>query len=87
MRAIATTYLQWEWLSCSLFPPNAIYLSFSSSQPNRAHAAELGNVVPDEPMLFLKPTSSYVVEGGAIEVGTSFKYVSMGQNSASVTTG
>ena len=34
----------------------------------RAHAAELGNVVPTEPLLFLKPTTSYVEEGGAVVV-------------------
>lgn len=33
-----------------------------------AHAKELGNAVPKEPVLFLKPTSSYVREGGAIEI-------------------
>eukprot|EP00118_Oscarella_pearsei_P004027 m.16724 g.16724 ORF g.16724 m.16724 type:complete len:221 (+) comp27092_c0_seq1:623-1285(+) len=34
----------------------------------REHAAELGNVVPSEPLLFLKPPSSYVQEGKAIKV-------------------
>ncbi|KAA8548953.1 hypothetical protein F0562_000637 [Nyssa sinensis] len=33
-----------------------------------AHAKELGNAVPKEPVLFLKPTSSYLENGGAIEV-------------------
>ncbi|KAI4364457.1 hypothetical protein MLD38_020547 [Melastoma candidum] len=33
-----------------------------------AHAKELGNPVPKEPVLFLKPTSSYVTDGGTIEV-------------------
>ncbi|GBG78327.1 hypothetical protein CBR_g26355 [Chara braunii] len=33
-----------------------------------AHAKELGNEVPKEPVLFLKPTSSYVRKGGVIEV-------------------
>ncbi|KAI6683249.1 hypothetical protein NL676_029162 [Syzygium grande] len=33
-----------------------------------AHAKELGNAVPKEPMLFLKPTSSYLENGGTIEV-------------------
>ncbi|MCO5575777.1 hypothetical protein L7F22_029582 [Adiantum nelumboides] len=33
-----------------------------------AHAKELGNTVPKEPVLFLKPTSSYVCEGGVIEI-------------------
>ncbi|KAH9305607.1 hypothetical protein KI387_010011, partial [Taxus chinensis] len=33
-----------------------------------AHAKELGNAVPKEPVLFLKPTSSYVQNGGTIEI-------------------
>ncbi|XP_057957886.1 probable acylpyruvase FAHD1, mitochondrial [Malania oleifera] len=33
-----------------------------------AHAKELGNAVPKEPVLFLKPTSSYLANGGTIEV-------------------
>lgn len=37
----------------------------------RAHAAELGNPVPEEPMLFLKPTSSYVTQGKPIVVSPS----------------
>ncbi|KAK8671155.1 hypothetical protein V6N13_037760 [Hibiscus sabdariffa] len=32
------------------------------------HAKELGNAVPKEPVLFLKPTSSYLENGGTIEV-------------------
>ncbi|CAI0466886.1 unnamed protein product [Linum tenue] len=31
-----------------------------------AHAKELGNAVPKEPVLFLKPTSSYLDNGGTI---------------------
>ncbi|GAB2295195.1 Acylpyruvase fahd1, mitochondrial [Dionaea muscipula] len=33
-----------------------------------AHAKELGNAVPKEPVLFLKPTSSYLPNGGTIEI-------------------
>ncbi|CAI9108810.1 OLC1v1008503C1 [Oldenlandia corymbosa var. corymbosa] len=33
-----------------------------------AHAKELGNAVPKEPVLFMKPTSSYLENGGTIEV-------------------
>ena len=40
---------------------------FANRAP-REHAAELGNAVPTTPMLFLKPTSSYLRTGGAIEV-------------------
>ncbi|MGV3709099.1 MAG: fumarylacetoacetate hydrolase family protein [Gemmatimonas sp.] len=34
----------------------------------RAHAAEMGNEVPKEPMLFLKPPSSIIREGEAIKL-------------------
>ncbi|PIA61315.1 hypothetical protein AQUCO_00300689v1 [Aquilegia coerulea] len=33
-----------------------------------AHAKELGNAVPKEPVLFMKPTSSYLSNGGNIEI-------------------
>ena len=33
----------------------------------RAHAAELGNDVPDEPLIFLKPPSSVIGPGAAIQ--------------------
>ncbi|KAL5539923.1 hypothetical protein UlMin_043062 [Ulmus minor] len=33
-----------------------------------AHAKELGNAVPKEPVLFMKPTSSYLESGGTIEI-------------------
>jgi len=32
------------------------------------HAKELGNAVPKEPFFFLKPTSSYVDDGGTVEI-------------------
>lgn len=34
----------------------------------RAHAAEMGDVVPKEPMLFFKPTSAIIREGEAIKL-------------------
>lgn len=34
----------------------------------REHALELNNPVPTEPFAFLKPTSSYIVEGQKIKV-------------------
>ena len=37
---------------------------------HRAHAEELGNVVPTKPILFLKPTSSYITQGQSIKVNT-----------------
>src|SRR5688500_14669655 len=33
----------------------------------RAHAAELGNEVPAEPLLFLKPPSALLAHGGEVE--------------------
>ncbi|XP_058076501.1 probable acylpyruvase FAHD1, mitochondrial isoform X2 [Magnolia sinica] len=38
-----------------------------------AHAKELGNAVPKEPVLFLKPTSSYLQNGGTIEIPHSLE--------------
>jgi 2-keto-4-pentenoate hydratase/2-oxohepta-3-ene-1,7-dioic acid hydratase in catechol pathway len=35
-------------------------------QNYRAHAAEMGKGVPDEPIMFLKPLSSMIASGGAI---------------------
>ncbi|CAG8471464.1 267_t:CDS:2 [Dentiscutata heterogama] len=32
------------------------------------HAKELGNTVPTSPIFFLKPTSSYLLQGGSVEV-------------------
>ncbi|WAR22194.1 FAHD1-like protein [Mya arenaria] len=34
----------------------------------KAHAHELGNALPSKPMLFLKPTSSYIAEGEKIRI-------------------
>jgi len=34
----------------------------------RDHAAELGNAVPETPLLFLKPASSYILEGTDIRI-------------------
>jgi 2-keto-4-pentenoate hydratase/2-oxohepta-3-ene-1,7-dioic acid hydratase in catechol pathway len=32
------------------------------------HAKELGNAVPDEPLVFLKPASSLVLDGGTVRI-------------------
>jgi hypothetical protein len=40
----------------------------SLSVTQRAHAKELGNAVPDKPLLFLKPPSSIVLEPKPIEI-------------------
>lgn len=37
------------------------------------HAAELGNSVPEKPLLFMKPTSAYVREGDTINVPMNCK--------------
>ena len=34
------------------------------------HAKELGNAVPKAPFFFLKPTSSYLANGGTVEIPT-----------------
>ena len=57
-----------QWYSHKQLLVCVIFLSHSSCYSLRAHAAELGNTVPKEPLLFLKPTSSYLEEGGAIVV-------------------
>ena len=36
----------------------------------RALAAEQGNPVPEQPIVFMKPTSSYVTEGQSIQVSS-----------------
>jgi acylpyruvate hydrolase len=33
-----------------------------------SHAKELGNALPKDPIVFLKPTSSYLENGGTIEI-------------------
>lgn len=41
----------------------------SDTMPSESeHAKELGNAVPQSPFFFLKPTSSYLENGGAIEI-------------------
>ncbi|KAI9278843.1 hypothetical protein BDA99DRAFT_16928 [Phascolomyces articulosus] len=37
------------------------------------HAKELGNAVPKSPFFFLKPTSSYLPNGGTVEIPTGCK--------------
>jgi acylpyruvate hydrolase len=37
------------------------------------HAQELNNAVPSSPILFLKPTSSYIAEGRAIEIPSAVR--------------
>jgi acylpyruvate hydrolase len=32
------------------------------------HIKELGNTAPKEPFFFLKPTTSYVLSGGKVEI-------------------
>ncbi len=35
---------------------------------HRDHAKEMGGPVPTQPMFFLKPTSSYLLQPGCIEI-------------------
>ena len=37
----------------------------------RALAAEQGNPIPERPIIFFKPTTSYIVEGQSILVNTN----------------
>ncbi|KAG0612061.1 hypothetical protein M758_7G187400 [Ceratodon purpureus] len=40
-----------------------------------AHAKELGAAIPKEPLIFLKPTSSYVREGSFVEIPSSCTFL------------
>ena len=42
-----------------------------SSLFDREHAVELGNPIPKNPLIFLKPPSSYLKQGGKIKVKVS----------------
>ncbi|XP_062014274.1 probable acylpyruvase FAHD1, mitochondrial [Rosa rugosa] len=44
------------------------HFTFEFYKNYAAHAKELDNAVPKEPVLFLKPTSSYLENGGSIEI-------------------
>ncbi|MDB4953329.1 MAG: 5-carboxymethyl-2-hydroxymuconateDelta-isomerase [Myxococcales bacterium] len=44
-------------------------------QNYRAHAAELGKQISDEPLMFLKPRSSLLTHGGAIERPSGYERV------------
>ncbi|HUH01786.1 MAG TPA: fumarylacetoacetate hydrolase family protein, partial [Kofleriaceae bacterium] len=41
----------------------------------RAHAVEMGKQVPDEPLIFLKPTSAVIAAGAAIVRPSGFTRV------------
>jgi 2-keto-4-pentenoate hydratase/2-oxohepta-3-ene-1,7-dioic acid hydratase in catechol pathway len=51
---------------CSSF--KSAYIHFSIGRNYADHAKELGNTVPTSPFFFLKPTSSYVDNGGVVEI-------------------
>lgn len=38
------------------------------------HAKELGNAIPTEPILFLKPTTSYITKGQSIVVSIYLQF-------------
>lgn len=52
----------------SLFSELADLASAASCSNYKAHALELKNAVPKEPFFFLKPTTSYVQDGGLVEI-------------------
>lgn len=53
--------------SLRLMPPTGTRPTIACAARNyRAHAAELQNAVPDYPLIFLKPSSALISEGGAI---------------------
>ena len=41
-------------------------LSFLYKYLNSEHAKELGNAIPEKPLLFMKPPSAYITEGSPI---------------------
>lgn len=51
----------------ALLPPTAPSKIVCVGRNYRAHAAELGNEVPAEPLLFLKPPSALLPHGGTVE--------------------
>jgi 2-keto-4-pentenoate hydratase/2-oxohepta-3-ene-1,7-dioic acid hydratase in catechol pathway len=52
----------------ALFPPVMPSKIVCIGRNYRDHAAELGNEVPKEPLLFLKPPSSILAPGGSIRI-------------------
>jgi len=47
---------------------HAKYIDLFQININREHAVELNNPLPTEPLIFLKPTTAYIVEGQKIKV-------------------
>jgi len=56
----------WPLDSVRLLPPSAPSKIVCVGRNYREHAAELGNVVPKEPLIFLKPPSSILAPGEPI---------------------
>ncbi len=54
--------------SAALLPPAAPTKILCIGRNYRAHAAELGNEVPKEPLVFFKPPSSVIAHGGTIRL-------------------
>lgn len=50
---------------------------FAIGRNYRAHAAELGNAVPDTPLSFLKPPSCLLPSGAALELPRGFERIDM----------
>jgi acylpyruvate hydrolase len=51
------------------------------------HAKELGNAVPKEPFFFLKPTTSYVDDGGVVEIPKGIECHFEGKSCISLSSG
>src|SRR3954462_15773619 len=75
---------------CPTFPPMLIAVERSGSvetfdlvpskiigigQNYRAHALEMGKGLPEEPLMFLKPRSALLPDGGAIERPAGYERV------------
>jgi 2-keto-4-pentenoate hydratase/2-oxohepta-3-ene-1,7-dioic acid hydratase in catechol pathway len=63
---VATVSDRWAWRDADLLCPVAPSKIVCIGRNYAAHARELGNDVPAEPLLFLKPPSSLLAPGGVV---------------------
>src|SRR5690348_9681063 len=59
---------------CMLHPSKIIGIGTNY----RAHAVEMGKGIPDEPLMFLKPTSALILDGAPIERPAGYARVDFG---------
>jgi 2-keto-4-pentenoate hydratase/2-oxohepta-3-ene-1,7-dioic acid hydratase in catechol pathway len=69
--------LRAEVRSLRLAPPVRPSKILAVGRNFHAHAAELGNEVPKEPLLFFKPPSCLVGDGAAVELPRGFERIDM----------